>query len=186
MLLARKGYKVLVLDRATFPSDPPDPPRSHTMLRRTIPSFVLSAVLLLGSADGFCSEGAAEIVSRMDTEYQAAVERNDWQAMDRILHPDFVLVFGDGTSYSRSQLIATAKERNIAYEEQAEVPGAQTVRLYGDGTATVTALLVLKGTRKKDQSKIDFRLWFTDTYVRTKDGWKYAFGQAGTPLKPAP
>lgn len=38
----------------------------------------------------------------------------------------------------------------------------------------------------QDQSKIDFKLWFTDTYVRTKDGWKYAFGQAGTPLKPAP
>lgn len=127
-----------------------------------------------------------KIVATLDTEYQSAVERNDWQDMDRILHPDFVLILGDGTIYSRSQLIASAKDRYIEYEEQAEVPETQIVRLYGDNTATVTAQLVLKGTRKEDRSKIDFKLWFTDTYVRTKDGWRYAFGQAGTPLKPTP
>jgi ketosteroid isomerase-like protein len=160
--------------------------RSSNMPKSTIPIFALPVLLLLGFGNGFCAEGAAKLVSKMDTEYQAAVERNDWQAMDRILHPDFVLVLGDGTTYSRSQLIASAKDQNIDYEEQAEVPGTQIVRLYGEHTATVTAQLVLKGTQKKDQSKIDFKLWFTDTYVRTKDGWKYAFGQAGTPLGPAP
>jgi ketosteroid isomerase-like protein len=160
--------------------------RSRKMFRRTIFSCVLPAVLLLGSGHGFCADDNANIISAIDTDYQAAVERNDWQAMDRILHPDFVLVLGDGTTYSRSQLIASAKDRNIEYEVQAEVPGTQVVRLYGEDTATVTAQLVLKGTQKKDRARIDFKLWFTDTYVRTKNGWKYAFGQAGTPLGPAP
>jgi hypothetical protein len=30
----------------------------------------------------------------------------------------------------------------------------------------------------------DRRLWFTDTYVRTLLGWRYAFGQASLSLPP--
>ena len=146
------------------------------------------ALLMLAAAPGMAAaaEDPQGIVARMDVEYQAAVERNDWQAMDRILHPDFVLVIGDGTTYTRAQLIDSAKNRNIAYEQQREVPGSQVVRMYGRDTATVTALLILKGKRSKDQSALDFRVWFTDTYVRTKDGWRYALGQAGTRLPPVP
>jgi hypothetical protein len=62
------------------------------------------------------------------------------------------------------------------------MPGTQTVRLFGKDTATVTALLWLKGTRKKDQSAFEYKLWFSDTYVRTKHGWRYAFGQASLRL----
>ena len=62
------------------------------------------------------------------------------------------------------------------------MPGTQTVRLFGDDTATVTALLWLKGKRMSDQSTFEYKLWFSDTYVRTKDGWRYAFGQASLRL----
>lgn len=123
-----------------------------------------------------------KLVAALDTEYQLAVERNDWRGMDRILHPDFTLVLGNGQVYSRADLIASAKDEHIVYEKQVEVPGTQTVRLFGKDTATVTALLWLKGTRKKDGSRIDYKLWFSDTYVRTAEGWKYAFGQASTRL----
>jgi hypothetical protein len=125
---------------------------------------------------------AAQVIAALDTEYQAAVERNDWKVMDRILHPDFTLVLGNGTVVSRAELIASARDAHIVYEKQVEEPGTQTVRLYGDETATVTALLWLKGKRMQDQSRFEYRLWFTDTYVLTNDGWKYAFGQASTRL----
>jgi len=146
------------------------------------------ALLMLAAAPGIAAvaEDPQGVVARMDVEYQAAVERNDWQAMDRILHPDFVLIVGDGTAYTRQQLIDSAKDRSIVYEAQREVPGSQVVRMYGKDTATVTALLILKGKRSKDQSAVDFRVWFTDTYVRTDKGWRYALGQAGTRLPPAP
>jgi hypothetical protein len=62
------------------------------------------------------------------------------------------------------------------------MPDTQTVRLFGKDTATVTALLWLKGTRKNDASTFEYKLWFSDTYVRTKDGWRYAFGQASLRL----
>jgi hypothetical protein len=52
--------------------------------------------------------------------------------------------------------------------------------MYGPDTATVTARLWIKATREGEQ--LDYRLWFTDTYVRTPQGWRYAFGQASFPL----
>ena len=34
------------------------------------------------------------------------------------------------------------------------------------------------------RSQYHYKLWFSDTYVRTPDGWKYAFGQVSLPLPP--
>ena len=50
-----------------------------------------------------------------------------------------------------------------------------------DDTAVVTAKLWLKGTRQNGEA-FDYKLWFSDTYVRTPTGWRYFFGQAGAPL----
>jgi ketosteroid isomerase-like protein len=141
--------------------------------------LALAAVLAVPAA---AKDDPASIVAALDTEYQAAVERNDWQAMGRILHPDFTLVLGNGKVYSRAELIESARDTHIEYEKQVEMPNTQTVRVFGNDTATVTALLWLKGTRKNDQSTFEYKLWFSDTYVRTKDGWRYAFGQASLRL----
>ncbi len=121
-------------------------------------------------------------VAVLDTEYQAAVERNDAEAMALILHPDMILVVGRGTVFTREDLLRSAREQEFVYEHQVEDAGTQTVRLYGDDTAIVTALLWLKGTGP--QGPFDRRLWFSDTYVRTPEGWRYAFGQASLSLPP--
>jgi hypothetical protein len=147
------------------------------MLR--IPAAVLALaapLLLMGEED------SAKVIAAIDTEYQAAVERNDWRTMDRILHPEFTLVLGTGAVYTRAQLVDSAKNADRVYEKQVEVPGTQVVRVYGRETAVVTALLWLKGTRASDRSAFDYKLWFSDTYVLTKDGWKYSFGQASLRL----
>jgi hypothetical protein len=54
------------------------------------------------------------------------------------------------------------------------------VRGWGD-TAVVTAKLWLKSTEAKGGA-INFKLWFSDTYMRTPTGWRYVFGQAGAPI----
>lgn len=141
----------------------------------------LAATSIL-AGDRPASRAVAHTIAALDSEYQAAVERNDWQVMDRILHPDFMLVLGNGTVVSRAELISSARDAHIVYEKQVEEPGTQSVRLYGEHTATVTALLLLEGTRMTDNSQFQYKLWFTDTYVLTKDGWKYALGQASTRL----
>jgi len=148
--------------------------------RRLLAPIALAAALVARASSA--TDEPAAVVAALDTEYQAAVERNDWQAMDRILHPDFTLVLGNGNVHSRADLIESARDRHIDYEKQVEMPGTQSVRVFGNDTATVTALLWLKGTRKKDATTFEYKIWFSDTYVRTKDGWRYAFGQASLRL----
>jgi hypothetical protein len=99
--------------------------------------------------------------------------------MAAILHDDFVLVVGNGGTATKADLLADARSGRVTYTHQEEEAGTQTVRVWGD-TAVVTAKLWLAGVR--DGKPFDRKLWFSDTYVRTPQGWKYAFGQASLPL----
>ena len=141
-----------------------------------------AAVLVVGSAMSVAHALPADdekSIAAIDTEYQAAVERNDSATMERILMDDFILVTGRGKVATKADLVNAAREKKIAYEKQVEMPGTQKVRVWGD-TAVVTALLWLKYTT--DGKDFDYKLWFSDTYVRTPKGWRYAFGQASIPL----
>ena len=116
-------------------------------------------------------------VAALDSQYQAAVKANDAQTMERILADDFVLVTGKGSAFTKADLIKSAQAKEYVYEHQ---DGSnQTVRVWGD-TAVVTALLWLKGMHGSEP--FDYKLWYSDTYVRTPTGWRYAFGQASTRL----
>jgi ketosteroid isomerase-like protein len=125
------------------------------------------------------SEEDAKTVAALDTEYQAAVKSNDAATMDQILADDFVLVNGRGKVSTKSDLIESARKKEITYECQDEEPGSQKVRVWGD-TAVVTALLWIKAVQAG--KPIDYKLWFSDTYVRAPAGWRYIFGQASLPL----
>ena len=138
---------------------------------------VILAIGLLVQAFGVMSaEDDRATVAALDTGYQAAIKHNDLAVVERTLADDFVLVSGAGQVTTRDQLTAEVRNKSVHYEQQDEVPGTQTVRVWGD-TAVVTALLWLKG-HDGDQP-FDRKLWFSDVYVRTAAGWKYAFGQVG-------
>ncbi|SDR76357.1 nuclear transport factor 2 family protein [Opitutus sp. GAS368] len=122
----------------------------------------------------------AKTVAALDTEFQAAVKRNDAATIGRIQADDMILVTGRGAVFTKDDHVKAAQNRERSYEQQDEEPGTQTVRVWGD-TAVVTALLWIKGTAR-DGKAFDYKLWFSDTYVRTAAGWKYAFGQASLPL----
>ena len=124
----------------------------------------------------------ARQVAALDVEYQAAVKRNDAETMGNILHPDFRLVLGDGRTLDRSDLLDEALSGVFDYDIQDEEPGSQTVLVAGD-TAIVTAKLRLKG--RKSGEPFDRTLWFSDTYVRTSEGWRYLYAQASLPLPQA-
>lgn len=142
---------------------------------------VALGVLLMPALAHASPEQDRATVAALDTEYQAAVERNDAETMARILHPEMILVVGRGAVYTREDLLRSARDRDIAYEQQVEDEGTQIVRLYGEDTAVVTARLWLKGVTKEGET-FDRRLWFSDTYVRTPEGWRYAFGQSSISL----
>ena len=140
-------------------------------------SFALASLLLMQVA---AAADDKAIVAALDTAYQKAVEGNDVAGMDRILADDFLLVTGNGKTFNKTDLLDDARAANNTFEHQQD--SQQTVRVWGD-TAVVTALLWVKGRNK--QQSFDYKLWFSDVYVRTPGGWRYAFGQASTRIPSA-
>jgi ketosteroid isomerase-like protein len=156
-------------------------------LQSTKTERIMKSVLALGAAWAFCLSPVGSvaappsddkaIVAALDTEYQAAVKNNDAATMDRILADDFILVNGRGKTFSKADLLGDARGNTTTYQHQEDTE--QTVRIWGD-TAVVTALLWIKGTN--NDGAFDYKLWFSDTYARTKQGWRYVFGQASKRL----
>ena len=69
-------------------------------------------------APGQRRKADAEEVARLDTEYKAAVARNDATGMARILAVDFVLISSTGKVYDRNDLLREAESGTIIYERQ--------------------------------------------------------------------
>jgi len=153
-----------------------------SMWKLTVAMMPLPALVMLAgsAATAFAADDVKKIVADLDTQYQLAVKNRDWAAMDRILSDDFVLVTGRGKSFTKADLLKEARGSTV-YEHQEDTE--QTVRVWGD-TAVVTALLWANGT--EDGKPFDYKLWFSDVYVRTPAGWRYVFGQASLPLPKAP
>jgi ketosteroid isomerase-like protein len=148
---------------------------------RTFIKLILTIVVLpvtMTSKLNASPEEDAKTVAALDTKYQAAVKANDAATMEQILADDFVLVTGSGRVYNKTDLIDSARKKEVTYDRQDEEPGSQKVRVWGD-TAVVTALLWIKSVQVGKPA--DYKLWFSDTYVRTPTGWRYVFGQASLP-----
>ncbi len=148
-------------------------------------ALALTTLLAAGAANATPDQDRANVAA-LDVAYQAAVERNDVQAMGAILHDDMILVIGAGAIYTRQNLLDSARNQDAVYEHQVEDSGTQTVRLYGRDTAIVTARLWLKGHYRETGQSFNRTLWFSDTYVRTPHGWRYAFGQSSIALPNPP
>ena len=146
--------------------------------RFLVTGWAIAATLGAAAHRTPATQDDTRLVAALDTDYQAAVKRNDAETMARILDDRFVLVLGDGRTATKADLLDQATQKSIKYEQQDEEAGTQTVRLFGD-TAVVTAKLWVKGARAG--TAFDRKLWFSDTYVRTPQGWKYVFGQASLP-----
>jgi hypothetical protein len=135
--------------------------------------FLGVALALIVSA----SAGDREAVAAFDVTYQAAVKNNDEATMSRILGDDFALVVGISRTQTKVDLLREAREKVSICGHQED--SDKTVRVWG-GTAVVTALLRAKGTQ--NGKSFVYKVWFSDTYVRTPAGWRYVFGQASLPL----
>jgi ketosteroid isomerase-like protein len=119
-------------------------------------------------------------VADLDRQFQEAVKNNDVATMDRLLADDFVLVSGHGRTQTKGDLLKESSSGAYAYEHQEDTN--QTVRVWGN-TAVITALLWVKGTASG--KPFDYKVWFSDVYVRGANGWKYVFGQVGSHVEEA-
>jgi hypothetical protein len=114
-------------------------------------------------------------VAALDTEFQAAVGRNDAATIDRLLPHDYALVSATGEVETKTDLLNEARTQKYVYSHQQD--SDQTVRIWGN-TAVLTALLWAEGTAEGKHFNV--KLWFSDTYVCTSRGWRYVFGQVGS------
>jgi Domain of unknown function (DUF4440) len=121
------------------------------------------------------------ILTALDKRYQAAVKQNDAATMDLILADDFTLVTGAGKRYTKADLLAEARSGRIHYDVQDDQD--RSVRVWGD-TAVITARLIEEGN--ENGKPFEKSAWFSDTYIRTPAGWRYAFGQSSLPLTQNP
>lgn len=153
-----------------------------TVRATPILSLLATGLMLAVVPAGAVPADDAQAVAALDTAFQLAVKNNDADAIGRALADDMVLITGRGRVYTKEDHLVSARKKERRYEKQDEEPGTQTVRVWGD-TAVVTALLWCKGTAG-DGKPFDYKVWFSDTYVRTPAGWKYVFGQASLPLPP--
>jgi len=148
---------------------------------RTKRIAVIVLLMLMGGVGSATSAANREddqaTLARLDTDYQRAVEQNDVKTMRRILDDSFILVLGDGSTYTKADLLKDAAGGTTKYEHQ--VDSGRTIRVWGD-TAVITAKLWAKGL--EDGKQVDYFMWFSDTYVRKPTGWSYVFGQASLAL----
>lgn len=147
-------------------------------LGRPVLASAISVLMLCAVRSAASRADDEKTVAALDTQYQEAVKDNDVATMDRVLSDDFVLVTGRGRTQTKADLLKESASGDIVYEHQEDTN--QKVRVWGD-TAVVTALLWAKGTDKG--KPFDYKLWFSDVYVRTPTGWRYVFGQACLPLE---
>src|SRR5258708_6425531 len=99
-------------------------------------AVVVLAVMTLVGRQVLAANDDQKVVAALDTEYQAAVKKNDAATMDRILADDFVLVTASGKTYTKADLLNEARGGRTSYEHQEDT--MQTVRVWSDA-AVVTA-----------------------------------------------
>lgn len=133
-----------------------------------------------GASETLVTDDAREVAA-LDTEFQAATKANDAAAIDRLLPADYLLVGSSGKTFTKADLLEEARSATRHYMHQEDTE--QTVRVWSD-TAVITAKLWAKGT--ENGKPFDYTLWFSDTYVRTPQGWRYVFAQASASLPKVP
>ena len=151
------------------------------MKRTRLAIALMAALAILGGAAASADSTARDTVAALDAKYQLAVKNNDAETMAHILSDDFVLTLGTGQTYSKTDLLTKARNKEVLYDRNEDAD--KTVRAWGDN-AVVTSKLWLKGVDKG--KPFEWHVWFSDTYVRTPAGWRYVNGFASLPLELLP
>lgn len=117
---------------------------------------------------------------KMEHDGLAALLKKDVAAFGRIFADDAVLIPPDGTTQTKSQLVADVKSGDLVFESS-EMSDMK-VRAYGDA-AVVTYVTNDKGKYKGQDISGHYR--WTDVFVRSGGTWQIVAGQ-GTPIQPPP
>jgi ketosteroid isomerase-like protein len=124
------------------------------------------------------SSDVEQTLMKMEHDGLAALLKKDVASFGRIFADDAVLIPPDGTTQTKSQLVADVKSGDLVIESS-EMSDMK-VRAYGDA-AVVTYVTNDKGKYKGQD--ITGRYRWTDVFVRNGGTWRIVASQ-GTPIVP--
>jgi ketosteroid isomerase-like protein len=124
------------------------------------------------------SSDVEQTLMKMEHDGLAALLKKDVAGFGRIFADDAVLNPPDGTTQTKSQLVADVKSGDLVIESS-EMSDMK-VRAYGDA-AVVTYVTNDKGKYKGQDITGHYR--WTDVFVRTGGTWRIVASQ-GTPIVP--
>jgi ketosteroid isomerase-like protein len=127
---------------------------------------LLVAAMLVASAD------RAELLDQSAAQFEFALQRNDVQALDGVLSPDWLVIDSDGRSISREKFLGLLRTRVLSHS--AMQSSETRVRLYGE-SAIVTARTDGAGNFAGQPFK--FSEQSTDVWVWVDGKWVCAFTQ---------
>jgi len=122
---------------------------------------------------GDAAGAEAEIRKILDTT-QAALSKNDADAMEKIYSDNYMTVNQDGSVQNRAERLAALRSGAVKYDAFAFSDINIRVNSEGNGAIAIDKL-TLKGTFKGRPMDGVYRV--TGVYAKTKDGWRLAGSQ---------
>ncbi len=116
---------------------------------------------------------AEQEIRKQESRRFEAMVRGDVATLEAILANDLTYTHATGAFETKTQFLAHMKSSQVKYESFA--PEQLLVRVYG-GSAVVTGLARVKANARGE--RMDFRLRFTDVYVKNADTWQMVAWQA--------
>ena len=134
------------------------------MRRLCIPLFLFSSLLL---PESFAqSEGDESKIIALENLWNQMQVAHDADAMEKMLHTDFVLTDYDGSVLNKTQFLASIRDKSN--QLTAEVSQDMKLHRHGD-TVVVIGATHEKGTAKGKPYEHYGR--FTDTWIKRDDRW---------------
>jgi ketosteroid isomerase-like protein len=116
-------------------------------------------------------------VQAAENRFFGALLRSDWETLEQVLGPDFVLIdVMSGSEVRRSTLLAIVASQQLTFESVERMDAR--LRLY-PGVAIVTGQTLMRGSYGEQPFNAHSR--YTHVYLRAHDGWRLVTAQ-GTPV----
>lgn len=124
-------------------------------------------------------ESLDDAIARYNAMVQTATKTYDTATLSRLISQDYTLITGSGKIWKRDEFLRDIADRTTVWE--LNEPENVTVRSYNGDCALVIAVLHLR--YRTGGKAYDFRVRYTDVWVKLDGTWRYVTGQATRPLK---
>lgn len=140
--------------------------------------MIVAAIAMIAAPARAANDAVAPRIVSLNALVQTATKAYDTATLSRLITDDYTLISGDGHIWKRQAFLKDVADRSTTWV--LNEPEDVTVHSYNDDCAIVVAILHL---RFRMAGKVhDFRIRYTDVWVKIGGSWRYAVGQATSPL----